>query len=562
MRPVAQESQTTNQGFNLTEYWRILWRKKHFVLIPTLLAGVIAVIGVRFIAPVYRSSSLISIEDQSYLSREVEQLANVSASARRRLEDEDTLAKIEAELRSTAYLNQLIERLGLADDPDLIAAARADQATTYPDQSVEDLVLLRLRGRLKNKFKVKLTGPAMFKISAYDYSPDACYVLANAATNAFADYQRAKQLRGLEEAGEFGEEQLAVYKQRLEESELKLERLNKRVARWRAEDNPVSEQSLRYAETHKQQLILRIRDIEDIISGVRGRLNSLIGVVPNNQDIWDDPQLVDIWDGLIANRETVLRLELEGRSVTTQDWQESTDGIFRDEQALQRRLSALVEIHHGDIPVDSRPLVVEYLYQIAQLESYRAQLAKLESHVITYERKLGELPELEMQLVRLEEGVRTDRELYNSFLRAKTSTQIGQAFRQTNLGGTVQVMEKAKRPSSPFKPNKQAIIILALAFGMGVGAAGLVFSEFADTSFSNVTEIEEMLGLRVLGTIPHIDSGAKWKRMRLRKVALIWSAVSVVVIAVALFGFYYYGKVSAKQAIDVYLSPSAQKVDK
>jgi uncharacterized protein involved in exopolysaccharide biosynthesis len=561
MREVSEESRKREPKVNLTEYWRILWRKKYFVLIPTILAGSIAVVGVRFIAPVYRSSSLIAIEDQSYLSRQVEQFVNVSKSARRRLEDEDTLAKLHAEIRSTAFLNQLIERLGIARDPNLIAAARADQATTYPDLSVEELVFQRLRGRLKNKFQVSHTGPAMFRITAFDYDPDACYVLADVATSAFADYQRTKQLRGLEGAGEFGEEQLAVYKQRLQESELELERLKKRVARWRTEDNPVTARSLSYAETHKQQLILRIKDIEDIIARLRARIHSLVGSLPKNQDIWDDPELEDIWDGLIANRETVLRLELEGRSVTTQDWEESTEGILQDEEALQRRLSVLVDVHHPEISVDSRPLVVEYLYQIAQLESYRAQLSKLGFHVTTFERKLGELPEMEMELSRLEEQVRTDRELYNSFLRAKTSTQISQAIQQTDLGGTIEIMEKAKRPRSPYKPDKAAIVILALVFGAGVGVGGLVFSEYADTSFGNVEEIEELLGLRVLGTIPHFESGAKWNQMRVRRLALIWSGVSVVVVAVALFGFYYYGKVAAKQAINVYLAPSAQQVD-
>ena len=93
MREISEESRKSEPGVNLTEYWRILWRKKHFLLIPTILAGSVAAVGVRLIEPVYRSSSLIAIEDQSYLSREVEQFVNVSTSERRLLEEARSKAR-------------------------------------------------------------------------------------------------------------------------------------------------------------------------------------------------------------------------------------------------------------------------------------------------------------------------------------------------------------------------------------------------------------------------------------------------------------------------------------
>jgi uncharacterized protein involved in exopolysaccharide biosynthesis len=558
LRPISKENQTSESKINFAEYWRVFWRKKYFVLVPTLLAGTIAIIGVRFIAPVFAASSTISIEDQDYLSREVEQFVNVSARARRRVQDEDTLAKLTAEFRSTAFLNELIHHLRIEQDADLIAQARVVQQTTFPDMSVGEIVLQKLRSRLKNKFKISLAGPGIFKISAYDYNREACYVLADAATTAFIDFQQRKQLRGLKQVGEFGEQQLVVYKKRLEESELELENLEKAISRWKLEDNPVTEQSLRQAETLRQRLNVKIDDIEDIAARIRGRIRGLIGTMPSSQRLWQDPELEDIRDGLTARRETVLRLELAGRAVMTQEWQDSKSGILEDENAMQRRLSALVDIHHTDIPADHRPLLVEYLFQVAQLESYTAQRSKLASDIIKFENKLSELPQMEMELSRRREQVRTDRALYNSFIRAKTSTQISEAIHQTGLGGTIEVMEKPKRPSGPVRPNKRAIIVLALLFGTGLGMVGLVLTEYSDTSFRKVEEIEQVLSLRVLGTIPHFESGAKWNQAKQRRQAVIWGAISVVVMAASLFGFYYYGKAAEKQAIRVYLTSTQQ----
>lgn len=559
MRRISEENQSSAPRIDLDAYRRMLWRNKHYVLIPAALAGMIAGIGVRFIAPVYKSASLIAIEDQTFLSPEVEQFVTLPASTRRQMQDEDTLLRLAAELRSSAFLDALIDHLGIAKDPQLVASARLQAAKT-PGSSVDEIVMQKLRGRLNGKIEVSLEGPGMFRISAYDYNSEACYMIANAATTVYVDVQRKKQLKGLDEAVEFGDEQLILYKQRLQDSELKLEQLEKQIADRETEDHVVTEPSLRHAETLKQQLIVKIGKLEDTVARLRARIHSVIGETPKSDVIWEDPELADIRDGLVAHRETVLRLELEGRALTTPQWEESKSGILEDEDALQRRLSVLVNIHHPEIEADHRPMFVEYLFQVLQLESHRAHLSMLETQIIMFQQKQGRLPEMEMERSRLSEQVRTDRELYNSFIRAKTSTQISQAIQQTGLSAMIEVMDQPKRPTNPVKPDKKTIIILAILFGAGLGVSGMVVSEYSDTSFRRVEDIEELLGLRVLGTIPSFESGVKWNQGRLRKQTLIWAAVSVVIVTVSLFGFYFYGKAAEKQAIDIFLTRSTSSV--
>ncbi|MCK5619442.1 MAG: hypothetical protein KAJ17_08580, partial [Candidatus Krumholzibacteria bacterium] len=84
MRQVTGEEHT---GFhlNLTEYARVLWRKKHMLLVPLFFCVVVAYVGAKFLAPVYESSVVMRIENERVLNREVARI--IQTQARRRLHD-------------------------------------------------------------------------------------------------------------------------------------------------------------------------------------------------------------------------------------------------------------------------------------------------------------------------------------------------------------------------------------------------------------------------------------------------------------------------------------------
>lgn len=68
--------------------------------------------------------------------------------------------------------------------------------------------------------------------------------------------------------------------------------------------------------------------------------------------------------------------------------------------------------------------------------------------------------------------------------------------------GNIQIIESVKIPQNPVSPNK--IINIAIAFLLGlIISLGLSFLfEFIDNTFKNKEQMEEILGLPVLGVIP------------------------------------------------------------
>lgn len=560
MKVRDENQQARDSAAGLSEYLRVLWRKRYFVLVPVVLSGMISVVGVRFLKPVYMSASVILMEDKSYLNQEVTSI--VSVEDRRAAIDEETLSKLTGEVTSSVFLDQLIDQLGLASNPAVIAAAERDQSEKYPHLSTNELVRRRLRGLISNKIEVTLAGPGMFRIACYDYSTEACYMLADAVGNLIVESNQRRRLSGLKRASEFSDEQLRIYKVRLEESEARLEELQGRITRLAVESNLVGESSrygeevggeanLRAAETLKEQLDIEVNELEAVVSKARERLLNLVGRVPDDDRMRSDPEVRKLSLSLNSLRETQLRLSLASRSSKTDDLRRNEEAVSVAESSLRRRLTVVADMVFQDVGADYRPLTVEYHLQRTILQSYESQRSRLVGYINSFKQKLDLTPQLEAQVEKVTEEVKNNRELYQTFLKAKTSAQVSEAAESTNLGPTIEIMEKASRPLLPVKPNKTNIILLALIFGAAIGVGGIVVSEYADASFRTVEDIEKALELKVLGAVPLVNARVGWNQAKEKRQRWIWIGAAAIVVVGSLVAFYVYGRVAERQAIRV-----------
>lgn len=76
----------------------------------------------------------------------------------------------------------------------------------------------------------------------------------------------------------------------------------------------------------------------------------------------------------------------------------------------------------------------------------------------------------------------------------------------------VKVIDTAKVPKNPIKPNKKMNIGLAGLLGLLLGASLIYLLEFVDHTFKKPEEVERQLGLNVIGTIPKFEGGKRGKR--------------------------------------------------
>lgn len=72
---------------------------------------------------------------------------------------------------------------------------------------------------------------------------------------------------------------------------------------------------------------------------------------------------------------------------------------------------------------------------------------------------------------------------------------------------SVNVVDQAVSPSSPSGPNRSMYIAVALLAGLFIAIAIVVVSDMLNTKVRNADEVEELLGLPVIGRMPAVKGG-------------------------------------------------------
>ena len=125
--------------------------------------------------------------------------------------------------------------------------------------------------------------------------------------------------------------------------------------------------------------------------------------------------------------------------------------------------------------------------------------------------RLQQMPTQELELVRLTRSNKVNAELYSYLLQRQQETRI----RQASTSSSVEIIDRAQLPQSPVKPNTRKNLALGLVLGAMLGIGLTFLLDYLDRTIKDEDDVQEKLGLPVLGTIPKIDKAADGSAGRL-----------------------------------------------
>src|SRR5262249_6935669 len=97
----------------------------------------------------------------------------------------------------------------------------------------------------------------------------------------------------------------------------------------------------------------------------------------------------------------------------------------------------------------------------------------------------------------------TNRTLYDGLLQQYKDIGVAGATGTNNVA----VIDRAQVPGGPYKPDLRSNLLKWLGIGLGAAALAIALFELLNDTFRSPEEIEEQLGLAVLGIIPFSDAG-------------------------------------------------------
>lgn len=113
--------------------------------------------------------------------------------------------------------------------------------------------------------------------------------------------------------------------------------------------------------------------------------------------------------------------------------------------------------------------------------------------------------------------VKVNEDIYNMLLQRLETAKITQRLQASKEGTKYTVLDPARIPLKPFKPNKIVVAIAGLVLGAIIGGVFIVAVEFLDKSFLDVEEAKNFFGVPLLGAISKITTEALLRHERERK---------------------------------------------
>ena len=101
------------------------------------------------------------------------------------------------------------------------------------------------------------------------------------------------------------------------------------------------------------------------------------------------------------------------------------------------------------------------------------------------------------------------------------------------IGYKMVVRKDPKMPTYPIEPNKTKLGFMGLVLALGMGAGLVIVATFMDRSFNSIDDIEKTLGVKVIGTLPVVDSD--FFEIQQQRRIWVWVTILIVVVAGAAF---------------------------
>jgi polysaccharide biosynthesis transport protein len=503
---------------SLAEVFQILRRRKWGLIIPALLVFLAAAGVALLLPPVYRSSSTILIEEQEIPAEFVR--ATVTSYA------EERIQMIKQRVMSFSRLSELVTRFNLY--PDL--------RQSWPTERIvakmrDDIRVEPVSAEVKDPRTGRATSATIaFTLSYEGRNPETVLQVANTLTSLFLSENQQVRERQTEETTQFLEVEMNRVKAELAGLDTQIATFKETHTQELPELFQVNLEAKERTERDIDRLTDQIRTLKDRESFLQSQLSGL-SMNFGNED-----------------RKRLEELKIQLVNLKTRFSDEHPDVIKMrreiadmEQQVARARPGRQASPEASFTPIDSEnPAYVTLTSQLAttgfELESLTRQIQALRQRAEQYARRIETSPRVEKAYNALLLERSNTQAKYNDLMAKYMESQVAHGLEKERKGERFTIIDPARLPQRPVKPNRLAILLIGfvLAVGGGVGFAAL--REFSDDSVRDFRRLSRATPYPVLVGIPRIETRGDVARRRWKRAAV--SFALVVVIAGGLFAFH------------------------
>jgi uncharacterized protein involved in exopolysaccharide biosynthesis len=514
---------------DLRRLLQIARRWKWLLIVPPIIAVIGAYAYVATMPPQFTSSTTILLGSNQYVTSELGSIVPGTKASRFRMAD--MKENIAAQMMAHNILGKAIERSGLKPSQGMRNRAK-ELLRVQPDGNEEEIIRKLQIDWLAKRVETGLFFPKRgnyFQVSITHSNPETAYLLTKTLAEVFIEESLIEESLGPQHTLVWAQQQLDDHTRMLEEARERLRQFKTGVIREQAR--------LPEGNLHNgPQIIVQIKALQVDISTTQGKLRELesqLGALKNRAVIQLSPKATALRGLMIEKISNVALLLLHASWKDPQVIKLNQEIAGLREQLLQEiQATGANGLANSFSPQDLDRLVQRQMV-LTDLEMLNRNKSVLDDLLQSYKKGLSQQPAQDLQLSQLESEVDNLQEKVSMFEKQVEAIKYQQALRNSDAEVRYNIQDPANMPITPTNAASQKVLLMAFMGGLGLGVGVIYLFEFFDNSFKSVEEVEQILGLTVLGTVPKLDFSEK--SLAKKGIAVSVAALSLVTILALVF---------------------------
>jgi polysaccharide biosynthesis protein PslE len=321
--------------------------------------------------------------------------------------------------------------------------------------------------------------------------------------------ERHLQVHKYPHSQEFFEEQSGVLRSTLSEAENALKKFKKENAITSLEE----ERTLLLQEV--AQLRVAANDTSSQLAETENRINQLRLQMAETPRIIAQGEEIDHSPALIGSLQTrLVELQLREQEMLSKytDQSRFVQQVKEELRVVKQKLAEQESKRSGRSSYginSTHQMLQDSLFRNeAEMKALSAKMSVLSNQLSQSHDKLNELNKLEVELSRLTREVDVHRQNHQLYLTKAEESRISDAMDQQKISN-VSLVQSATPPISPVSPRVTLNLALGLFLGLFGGITMAFFIEHMDDSLEKPEDVEELLDLPVLASIPRLQTGPR-----------------------------------------------------
>ncbi len=495
------------------DYLAVMGRRKVWFLMPFLSGILISIFLILYLPKIYKSNTLILVEAQKVPQDIIQSAVTGTVEGR--------LSTIRQQILSRSLLQRMIDKYGLYQNtsPSLFdklvkQAGLGGLLKTDERQMTSEETLERMRNNIDVKTMGKRDIVNAFSLSFEGSDPSTVMNVTNELASFFIEENLKIREQLVEGTTEFLTQELQNIKETLERQE-------KRIADFKR----------RYMGELPEQLDANLRALDrfqgELLSTQFARKSSRDRIMMLENTLGVIKNRISGGEGEALQHDTNLQLKLREKKRNLEILRLEFKEDYPDIHILKNQIQGLEEklesdrmneslaqssIEGNENPsivrsaVDQAPSVVDLQGQIrntkTELGHLKGREEKLREQIRAYELRVESVPAREQELAMLLRDYNNTQKSYETLLDKKLTSEISENLEKRQKGEQFRILDPANLPEKPIKPNRQKIGLAGIVLGLGGGIALVFIREQFDSSLRKPEEVEKIVGVPVLVSIP------------------------------------------------------------